>query len=336
MRRSEQRRQAGASGVAEACGVAVDRGAAAVQDGIAARRGAALRGGGALVGACALAGVVLAIAVSPASSLGAARAASKGNVSVLYAGSLEDFMEKDFGPGFKKATGYGFEGFGGGSNELAAAVKGGVRQGDVFVSAAPSADKELEGAKNGSWVSWYSTFATSPLELGYNPKTKLGKELAKGVSWWKAIAAKGAIVGRTEPKLDPKGALTVEAVDAASKKLKDPALKSALKGFPVYPETDLVARLQSGQIEAGFFYAIEAKAAGFPTVPLTPVKKYAEYTLTLLKGETNEAGSEALVRYLLSSERDATLTKNGLVAVKPKLHGKASSVPEGIRSIVGG
>jgi molybdate/tungstate transport system substrate-binding protein len=287
----------------------------------------------AALGATALAALGSA---SPALAGQRARAASKGNVSVLYAGSLEDFMEKDFGPGFQKAEGYGFEGFGGGSNELASAVKGGVRQGDVFVSAAPSADSELEGTGNGSWVSWYSTFATSPLELGYNPKTKLGAELAKGVSWWKAIAQKGVLVGRTEPKLDPKGQLTVEAVDAASKKLKDRSLKNALKGFPVYPETDLVARLQSGQIEAGFFYAIEAKAAGFPTVSLTPIDKYAEYTVTILKGDTNQAGSEALVRFLLSSEREATLKKNGLVAVKPKLHGKASSVPQGIRSVVGG
>lgn len=273
---------------------------------------------------------------SPAGANPRVSQASRGSVSVLYAGSLEDFMEKDFRPGFEHATGYGYEGFGGGSNELASAVRGGVRQGDVFVSAAPSADKELEGAKNGDWVRWYSTFATSPLMLGYDPKTKFGKELAKGVPWWQVITQKGIVVGRTEPKLDPKGQLTVDAVDAASRKLKDQSLRKALKGFPVYPETDLVARLQSGQVDAGFFYSIEAKVAGFPTVPLTPVHKYAEYTVTLLKGDGDQAGAEALVRYLLSSERTASLRHNGLVAIKPRLHGKTSSVPKGIRSIVGG
>ncbi|MHB2000861.1 MAG: substrate-binding domain-containing protein [Solirubrobacteraceae bacterium] len=273
---------------------------------------------------------------APAAAAPHARTAGKGSVSVLYAGSLEDFMEKDLGPGFEKASGYGFEGFGGGSNELAAAVKGGVRQGDVFVSAAPSADAELQGAGNGGWVSWYSTFATSPLMLGYDPKTKFGRELAKGVPWWKVITQKGIVVGRTEPRLDPKGKLTVEAVDNAARKLKDPALESALEGFPVYPETDLVARLQSGQVDAGFFYAIEAKAASFPTVALKPVDKYAEYTVTLLKGDGDQAGSEALVRYLLSSERSASLKKNGLVAIEPKFHGASSSVPKGIRSLVGG
>ncbi|MGH2870954.1 MAG: extracellular solute-binding protein, partial [Solirubrobacteraceae bacterium] len=78
-------------------------------------------------------------------------------MSAIYAGSLVDIMEKGFGPTFTKATGYPFEGFGGGSNEDATAIKGKVRTGDVFVSAAASADRELEGAGNGSWVSWYTT-----------------------------------------------------------------------------------------------------------------------------------------------------------------------------------
>lgn len=288
---------------------------------------------GALVVALGAAGTAFALNGSLATPR--ATAAGKGSVSVLYAGSLEDLMEKDLGPAFGKSTGYGFSGFGGGSNELAAQIKGSVRQGDVFVSAAPSADGELEGSGNGSWVSWYSTFATSPLELGYNPKTTFGKELAKGVPWYRVITQKGIVVGRTEPKLDPKGKLTVEAIDAAAGKLHDSALTKALKGFPVFPETALVGRLQAGQLDAGFFYAIEASAAKFATVPLTPVDKYAEYTISILDRETNTAGSEAFVRYLLSSQRSDSLRKNGLMAIKPHFHGKSSSVPKGLRSVVG-
>ena len=157
--------------------------------------------------------------------------AARSKVSAIFAGSLVDFMEKSLGPEFTAATGYPFEGFGGGSNEDAAAIKGKVRQGDVFVSAAASADQELEGAANGNWVSWYSTFTSSTLELGYDPKTKFGKQLAAGKPWYKVITEPGILVGRTEPKADPKGKLTVEAVDAAAKKLHDPALKKALKTF---------------------------------------------------------------------------------------------------------
>lgn len=244
-------------------------------------------------------------------------------------------MERDLGPAFEQATGFGFEGFGGGSDELAAQVSSGVRRGDIFLSAAPSADSELQGAGNGSWVSWYSTFALSPLVLGYNPHTGIGKELAKGIPWYEAITRRGALVGRTDPKLDPKGRLTVEAIDAAASRLHDAALAKALNGFPVFPETALVGRLQSGQLDAGFFYAIEAVAAKFPTVPLTPVHRYAHYTISILKGEANPSGAQAFVRYLLSARGADSLIRSGLVAIKPRFHGSSSSVPSGLRSDLG-
>ena len=99
-------------------------------------------------------------------------------------------MEFGFGPAFEKATGYGYEGFGGGSTEDASEIKGRVRTGDVFISAAAAADQALEGAGNGNWVSWYSTFAASPLELAYNPKSSFGKELAKGKPWYEVLTTR--------------------------------------------------------------------------------------------------------------------------------------------------
>ncbi len=277
----------------------------------------------------ALTGSPAAAASAPA----AGTAASK--VSAIYAGSLVSFMEKSTGPEFTTATGYPFEGFGGGSNEDAAAIKGKVRQADVFVSASSSADHELEGAANGNWVSWYSTFTSSTLELGYNPKSKFGKQLAAGKPWYRVLTEHGIRVGRTEPKADPKGKLTVEAVEAAAKKLHDPALKKALKKFGIFEETTMLARLQAGQLDAGFFYVVEAKKAKVPTVPLTPAYKYADYTITLLNNAQNPAGAEALVSFILSPKRKAVEKAYGLVPITPKFSGSASAVPAGLRSTVG-
>lgn len=264
-----------------------------------------------------------------------ARPASKGSVSVIYAGSLADYMEDDFGPAFEKASGYTFTGYGGGSNEDAQEIKGGVRQADVFVSAAALADEELEGTAGGDWVSWYSTFAASPLVLGYDPSSKYGKELAHGKPWYRVLTQPGILVGRTEPTLDPKGKLTVEAVDNAARKLHDPKLESALSSFAVYPETSLVGRLQSGQLEAGFFYAAEAAAAHFPTVSLKPVYKYALYTVTILKGDADPTGAAALLKYLLSSSRHYTLKHNGFEPLKAKFSGHTGDVPKELRNVVG-
>jgi molybdate/tungstate transport system substrate-binding protein len=292
-----------------------------------------------IVGVVSAASLVAVTSSALASSSGATPAVStataQGKVSAIFAGSLVDIMEKSFGPAFTQTTGYPFEGFGGGSNEDAAAIKGKVRTADVFLSASASADKELEGATNGNWVSWYSTFASSDLVLGYDPKTKFGKELAHGKPWYKVITEPGILVGRTEPKADPKGKLTVEAVDAAAKKLHDSKLTKALKNFPIFEETAMLARLQAGQLDAGFFYVVEAKEAHVPTVPLTPVYKYADYTLTILNNAENPAGAEALVSFLLSPKRKAVEGDYGLVPLKPTFTGNASAVPKGLRSIVG-
>jgi len=274
------------------------------------------------------------VAAAPGRDTPTARTAA-AKVTAIYAGSLLNIMEKALGPAFTKATGYPFEGFGGGSNEDAVAIRGKVRQADVFVSAAASADNELKGAANGNWVSWYSTFTSSSLVLGYNPKTKFGKQLAAGKPWYKVITESGVLVGRTEPKADPKGKLTVEAIDAAAKKLHDPALIKGLKSFPVFEETSMLARLQAGQLDAGFFYVVEAKKAHLPTVPLTPVFKYAAYTVTLLNNAKNQSGAEALVTFLLSPKRKAVEREYGLVPIKPKFSGDAAAVPAGLRSIVG-
>jgi molybdate/tungstate transport system substrate-binding protein len=46
-------------------------------------------------------------------------------------------MEHGIGPAFDKATGDTFQGFAGGSTELANQIKGQLRRGDVFISANP-------------------------------------------------------------------------------------------------------------------------------------------------------------------------------------------------------
>jgi molybdate/tungstate transport system substrate-binding protein len=262
--------------------------------------------------ACSLAAVA-----SGAAAPTAATVAAKGKVTAIFAGSLVNVMEKAIGPEFTAATGYPFEGFGGGSNEDANAIKGEVRQGD------------------GNWVSWYSTFTSSDLVLGYDPRTKLGKQLAAGKPWYKVITEPGIIVGRTDPKADPKGRLTVEALDAAARKLHDSALTRALSKFPIFEETSMLARLQAGQLDAGFFYVVEAKTAHVPTVPLTPIYKYADYTLTLLNNAENQSGAEALVAFLLSPKRKAVEKRYGLVPTKPTFSGAASAVPGSLRRIVG-
>src|ERR1700722_1154724 len=150
-------------------------------------------------------------------------AASAETINVLYAGSLVNLMEHGVGPAFEKASGDKFQGFAGGSNGLANQIKGKLRRGDVFISANPKVNDDLTGAANGDWVSWYVTFAQSPVVIGYNAASRFAAEL-KTKPWYEVLQEPGIKIGRTDPKLDPKGALTVQLLDHAEKIYKLPGL----------------------------------------------------------------------------------------------------------------
>ncbi len=270
--------------------------------------------------------------VGPA-SVGASPKAS-GPVDVLSAGSLQDLLQLQVGPAFQQATGYTLTNTSMGSDAIASGIKGGTLQGDVFLSASPAVNTTLEGPANGNWVSWYASFGSSPLVLGYDPSSKFARAL-KSKPWYDVIDEPGFLIGRTDPTTDPKGVLAVMALDDAAKAHRSPALKGiASSTSNVFPETSLVGQLQAGQLDAGFFYGVEAAAAHIPTIPLTGTSLAGVYTLTGLNRAPHEAAARAFVAFLLGKTGQRILEKNGIVAITPpKVSGK-SSVPIDLKELV--
>lgn len=254
----------------------------------------------------------------------AGSAGGSGPVDVFYAGSLVDLMQKQISPGFQGATGYSFTGYSGGSTGLATQIKGEVHRGDVFISASPGVNDSLKGDTNGNWVTWYATYASSPLVIGYNPSSSFAAQL-KSKPWNEVVTEPGVRFGCTDPKTDPKGKLGQQALE------KD---KLPLTTVQVYPEETLVARLQSGQLDAAFFYQSEAVAAGIATVPVNQDLK-ATYTVTILKNAPHPAAAEAFVRYLLGPTGKQVLQQDGFTLVSPaKVVG--SGVPSGLQAVLPG
>ncbi len=258
-----------------------------------------------------------------------------GNAAVLYAGSLVELMQKQIGPGFHAATGYSVNGFSAGTTDLVTDIKGKVKKGDVFISASPTANAGLQGSKNGNWVSWYAEFATSRLVLGYNPKSKFASQL-KTKPWYDVVTESGFRLGLTPPATDPKGVLAVKALDETATAKHLPALKAlGSKTADQFPEETLVGRLQSGQLDAGFFYAAEASAASLPTVPLTGTDLTAGYTITVLNNAPDQAAAEAFVEYFLGPKAVPYFKRDGFDRITPpKVSG--SGVPSGIKSVIKG
>jgi molybdate/tungstate transport system substrate-binding protein len=265
--------------------------------------------------------------------------AQDNTVNVLYAGSLVNLMERSVGPAFEKATGLQFRGYAAGSNKIANEIKGKLRRGDVFISASPKVNSSLMGADNGDHVSWFVSFAESPLMIGYNPKSKFAADF-KQKRWDQVLQEPGIRIGRTDPKLDPKGAFTVDMMTKAAELYHQPDLVEKTLGAPdnpdqVLPEETLVGRLQSGQLDAGFFYSTETSDLKIPALqPAPELKAKASYTLTILNDAQNGAGATRFVDFLLSAEGRALLKQHGVDVIKPIVTGNGQAIPPSVQAVL--
>jgi molybdate/tungstate transport system substrate-binding protein len=266
-------------------------------------------------------------------------AAQDSTVNVLYAGSLVNLMEHSVGPAFNKQTGLNFQGYAAGSNKIANEIKGKLRRGDVFISASPKVNTTLMGADNGDHVSWYVNFAESPLMIGYSARSKFADDF-KTKRWDAVLQEPGIRIGRTDPKLDPKGAFTVEMVTKAADLYHEPDLVQKTLGAPdnpaqVLPEETLVGRLQSGQLDAGFFYSTETSDLAIPAIlPAPELHAKASYTLTILKDAQNPSGAAAFVKFLLSDQGQALLKAHGVEVTKPTVSGDAQAIPQSLQGVI--
>ncbi len=296
---------------------------------------------------------------------GGATASAKETVNVAYAGSLVDLMEHHLGASFTQATGYPFQGRGAGSTALANQIKSKLIAPDVFISASKGAYTTLEGAANGDIVSWYITFAGDSMVIGYSSKSPFAAQFAAASAgttpWYQVLETPGLKLGRTDPKLDPKGVNTLYTLQLAETYYKSPGLENKIIGSientsQIFPEEELVARLTSGQLDAGFFYLNEIKAAGIPYISLpaqidlsdpSQASAYAAATYTNAEGKVskgapilfsvtipstvkNQAGAVAFVQYLLGSDGQALLLSNGFLKASFKFTGDAAKVPAGL------
>jgi molybdate/tungstate transport system substrate-binding protein len=283
--------------------------------------------------------VMVSVAVMASALLSHAAVADENAVNVLYAGSLVNLMERSVGPAFEKETGLHFQGYAAGSNKIANEIKGKLRRGDVFISASPKVNASLMGAANGNHVAWYVTFAESPLMIGYNPRSKFAADF-KTKRWDKVLQEPGIRIGRTDPKLDPKGAFTVEMVTKAADLYHQPDLVEKTLGAAenpdqVLPEETLVGRLQSGQLDAGFFYSTETSDLKIPSIrPAPELQAKASYTLTILGDAPNAPGATRFVDFLLSARGRELLKEHGVDVIKPAVTGNAQAMPPSLQAVI--
>ncbi len=295
--------------------------------------------------------------------------AHKGVVSVLYAGSLVNLMEQDVGPAFSRATGYTYRGEGKGSVALAHMIKDKLRRPDIFISADPKVDDLLTGWENGNLVRWFAVIFRNEMVLAYNPKSHFAANLEQAragkLPVYQVLEQKGFRLGRTDPKLDPKGYRTLFLFELSEPYYHQPGLTRKLLGdaenpAQIFPEEELVARLEAGQLDAGIFYRNEAAEHHLPYLTFPPELNLSQpaldaqyatatyvspkgttyhggaivYTITIPETSRNREGAVAFVRFLLSSEGRAILETHGLPLIRPLIHGDRGAVPAGLQAVL--
>ena len=309
-------------------------------------------------------GVFLIVVVFASICLSCADGSRNRSVSVLYAGSLATVMENGLGPAFSKATGFEYKGEAQGSLGGARMIRDHLRSPDVFISADPSVNESvLMGRSNEEIVTWFLTLASSQLVLAYNPNGKFASKFqAAGegsIPWYEVLETPGVRFGRGDPAIDPKGYRSLFLFELAGKHYNRPEIP-ALIGDPmnpaqVFPEIVLLARVESGQFDAGIFYKHEVVAHKLPFITFPPEISlgdpkfsafYAQagyttpsgdqvrgapilFTITIPKTVHNQAGAEAFVRFLLSSNN--LLEAFGLGAVDHEVGGDALKAPAELR-----
>ncbi len=130
----------------------------------------------------------------------------------------------------------------------------------------------------------------------------------------------GFLLGRTDPASDPKGVLVVDALDESARHLHDAKLAALGRSSSnVFEETAMVGELEAGQLDAGFFYAVEIRAARLPSVPLTGVTLSGQFTVAVLNHAPHPSAARAFVAFLESRTGEHLLAANGLRPVATAL-----------------
>jgi molybdate/tungstate transport system substrate-binding protein len=290
------------------------------------------------------------------------------SVSVLYAGSLVTVMERAIVPALAK-RGLDVQSEAKGSVALANLIKGGLRTPDVFISADPKVIEGLMGLENKNLATWYVTFGTTRLVLGYAAKSPLAPAFVAAGRGEKKLTdvllTPNLRLGRTDPALDPKGYRSILAAELLEADGGPPGFAAQLLGdarnpAQIFPEETLLARLETGDLDVAFLYATESVARGLPAVELPKsanlgdpseaahyatvsvtidgVKRTggtAAYALTIPSVARNPDGAAAFVSYLFSNDGTALLKASGVTIVPPAITGDRNTIPASVRPALG-
>ncbi|SJZ89369.1 extracellular solute-binding protein [Selenihalanaerobacter shriftii] len=289
----------------------------------------------------------------------------------IYAGSLLNVMENRVNPALEKHLNIKIIGEGHGSVSGARMINEGLRYPDIYLSADPTVNEQLLiGDENDNLINWYLSFLSNELVITYSSDNNFKADIKKVKSgkkvWYELLLNKGFRLGRTDPNLDPKGYRTLFMFDLAAKYYNEKNLRERVlntnKQKLIFPETELMAMLETGQLDAAVTYKNEAIERDLSYISLPDqvnlsnpefADLYSQvsyktdqgevfqgrpilYTITILNEVENNFEVIKAVEYVLSQEGRKLFKKNGFNLVPVQFRGEKEKIPVKLQKYIEG
>lgn len=218
------------------------------------------------------------------------------------------------------------------------------------------------------YADWYIIFASNQMVLCYTEKSKFAAKINAG-NWFKILQKKGVTYGRSDPDQDPCGYRTLMVWQLAEKHYGVSGIYGKLfgaKGDTMRAKSvDLIALLQSGDLDYAFEYDSVAKQHGLKYVQLPEQinlssakheafyaqakvsikgKKPGEkieltgepilYAVTIPKNYPDQKKALSFVEFLLGEQGIKAMEATGQTAVRPAVASDKAKLPEALKKYV--
>ncbi len=241
------------------------------------------------------------------------------SVSVAYAASLASTMQGPISSALLAKRGIRFEGEPKGSKGLAHLIAAGLLTPDVFISADPALMQELRQGKSGGHVDTFAVFGSTRLVLGYSKRSRyrqVFEHVAGGHGTvWSLLSDARLRIGRSDPALDPKGARTVTSLGLLARSAHGGAGADVLAREAMFPEETLNVRLETGDLDAAFFYSTETIAEHIPAIELpgsASLNGKIRYAIAVLRDAPHPQAARTFEAFILHGPGRAILERAGL------------------------
>jgi molybdate/tungstate transport system substrate-binding protein len=176
-------------------------------------------------------------------------------------------------------------------------------------------------------TTWYVRFAANRLVLAYTDRSRYAAEI-DSTNWWQVLQRPELEIGRSNPDLDPAGYRTLMVFQLAERVYGQPGLSIALERSAdrrnMRPkEIDLVALLESGDLDYAWFYESMARASGVRHIQLPP-------SVDLSSVDYRDSYAQATVRVTGSSAADSVIMRGAPIryAFSIPLHAEHAELGE--------